>query len=324
MNDIKGLSYKFNGSIVHNKYRPLIENLDIVPYPARHLFPFPEAYYSPMVKGKIFADIFTSRGCTGKCVFCNHAVFGYTFRPRSPENVLGEIEFLMNKYGVDEFHIADDSFSYDIERAIRICDMIIDRKLNINISCSGGMRVDCVSSELLEKFKRAGGYRIHFGVESGSERILKKIGKQITLQQVRNAFTMAHEQGIITVALFMLGNYGENKSTMEETIAFAKSLGADFSQFTMATPFPGSALYKLLDKQGLLLTKDWSKYEIYQEPIFETDELDRDLIAKMYKKAYRQLYFNPSYICRKLSALRNLRDIKIALGGACNIIRRAR
>lgn len=323
INGIKGISHKMDERIIHNLPRPLIENLDDLPYPARHLFLFPDAYYSPMVKGKLFADIFTSRGCTGKCIFCNHSVFGYKFRPRSAENVLGEIEFLINRYGVDEFHIADDSFSYDIERAIRICDMIISKKLNIAISCSGGLRVDCVTSELLNKLKRAGCYRIHFGVESGSDEILRKIGKQITLQQVRNTFSMAHEQGIITVALFMMGNYGENERTMEKTIDFAKSLGADFSQFTMVTPFPGSPLYRILDKRGLLLTKDWSKYEIYKEPIFRTEYLNRNLIAKMYKKAYRQLYLNPSFIWGKLKTLKNLGDVKIALGGACKIIKRA-
>lgn len=323
MNGIKGLSYKMGNGIVHNPPRPLIDNLDNLPYPARHLFHFPDAYYSPMVKGKIFADIYTSRGCTGTCLFCNHSIFGYSFRVRSPENVLGEIEFLMDRYGIDEFHIADDCFSYDIERAIRICDMIIGNKLNIAISCSGGLRVDCVTSELLERLRLAGCYRIHFGVESGSEEILRKIGKNITLQQVRDVVAMAREAGIMTVALFMLGNYGENKQTMEETIAFAKSLDADFCQFTMATPFPGSPFYRILDKHGLLLISDWSRYDIYGETVFKTDELDGRLIAKMYRRAYRQLYLNPSFIWKKCKTIKNWSDAKVAFGGARKVIRRA-
>lgn len=323
ISNIKGLSYKVENNIIHNTPRPLMENLDDLPFPARHLFPFPNAYYSPMVKGKLFADILTSRGCTGTCVFCNHAVFGYKFRPRSPENVLSEMECLIDKYGVDEFHISDDSFGYDIDRAIKICDLIIEKKLNIYLSCSGGLRVDCVTEELLGKLKRAGCYRIHFGVESGSDEILRKIGKNTTLQQIRDTFSMAHKKGITTVALFMLGNYGENKQTMEQTIAFAKSLKADFSQFTMTTPFPGSPLYEILDKQNLLLTKNWNEYEIYKKTIFKTDELNGELIAKMYRKAYQQLYFNPHYILAKAKELRSIKGIKTALDGVWNITRRA-
>lgn len=323
MKNIKGLSYKIDNNIVHNPPRPLMDNLDSLPYPARHLFPFPDAYYSPMVIRERFVDIFTSRGCTGTCLFCNHAVFGYRFRPRSPENVLGEMEYLIDKYGIDEFHIADDCFSYDIGRAMEICDMIIGKKLDIAISCSGGLRVDCVTAELLKKMKQAGCYRIHFGVESGSEEILRKIGKRINLQQVRDAVAMARENGIITVALFMLGNYGENEQTMEETIRFAKSLKADYSQFTMATPFPGSPFYKIIFKKGLLLTEDWNDYDIYKTTVFRTDELNGELIEKMYKKAYRQIYFSPHFILGKLRSFHNIKDIKTALGGAKVIIKRA-
>lgn len=320
---IRGLSFRDNGGITHNPPRPLIRDLDSLPFPARHLFPFPEAYRSPMLKRRVFADIMTSRGCPGACIFCNHTVFGHRFRARSPEDVVREIEYLQRQFGVGELHIADDSFSYDGDRAMSICDLITEGNLDIAWSCSGGIRVDCISRELLVKMKRAGCYRVHFGVESGSSEVLRKVGKGITLEGVRQAFRLAREVGMITVALFMLGNYGENRQTMQETIDFARSLDTDFAQFTMAVPFPGTPFHRLLDKRGQLLTKDWRQYEIYDRPVFQTDDLTGSLVAEMYRKAHRQYYFRPGYVLRRLRRLRSLNDVRTALVGLAEIVRRA-
>jgi radical SAM superfamily enzyme YgiQ (UPF0313 family) len=322
LKNVKGLSFKTGGEIIHNPSRPFISNLDSIPFPARHLFPFPEAYKSPMLERKLFADIMTSRGCPGTCIFCNKSIFGHTFRARSPENVVDEIEFLVGKYGVGEIHIADDTFTFDIERAMRICDLIIERKLDIAWSCSNGIRVDCVNRELLRRMKRAGCYRVSFGVESGSDEILKRIGKGITLQQARSACDMANDVGLTTIAFFMLGNYGENSETMERTIAFAKSLNVDYAQFTITTPFPGTALYKLIEKHGKILTKDWERYGIYAEPLFETEDLTQELVAKMYRKAYREFYFRPTYILRRAKNIKSLRDLKVAINGFLEIFKR--
>lgn len=322
LKNVKGLSFKTGGEIVHNPSRPFIGNLDSIPFPARHLFPFPEAYKSPMLGRKLFADIMTSRGCPGTCIFCNKSIFGHTFRARSPENVADEIEFLLDKYGVGEIHIADDTFTFDIERAMRICDLIIERNLDILWSCSNGIRVDCVNRELLTKMKEAGCYRVSFGVESGSDEVLRRIGKGITLQQARSALEAANDIGLTTIAFYMLGNYGESRETMEKTIAFAKSLNADYAQFTIATPFPGTALYKLIEKHGKILTKDWERYGIYEEPLFETKDLTKELVAKMYRKAYREFYFRPTYILRRVKNIRSLRDLKVAINGFLEILKR--
>ncbi len=323
LENVKGLSFrKTDGEIIHNLPRPSIDNLDSIPFPARYLFPFPEAYRSPMLKRKVFADIMTSRGCTGTCIFCNKSIFGHIFRARSPENVVDEIESLVVKYGVGEIHIADDNFTFDIERAIRVCDLIIEKNLDITWSCSNGLRVDCVNRELLEKMKKAGCYRVSFGVESGSDEILKKMGKRITTQQARSAFEIANGVGLTTIAFFMLGNHGETKETMEKTIAFAKSLDTDYAQFTITVPFPGTPLYKLLEKHGSILTKDWSKYGIYKEPLFETAELTKELMNKMYKKAYREFYLSPTYVLRRVRNIKSLKDLRVAIGGFLEILKR--
>ena len=256
------------------------------------------------------------------CIFFNKSIFGHTFRARSPENVVAEIELLVGKYGVGEIHIADDTFTFDINRAMRICDLIIERNLDIAWSCSNGIRVDCVNRELLRKMKEAGCYRVSFGLESGSDEILKRIGKGTTLQQARSACEIADDVGLTTIAFFMLGNYGESRETMEKTIAFAKSLNIDYAQFTIATPFPGTALYKLIEKHGKILTKDWERYGIYEEPLFETEDLTKELVAKMYKKAYREFYFRPTYILRRVKNIKSLRDLKVAINGFWEIFKR--
>ena len=322
LKNVKGLSFETGGKITHNPSRPFIGNLDSISFPARHLFPFPEAYRSPMLERKLFADIITSRGCPGSCIFCNKSIFGNTFRARSPENVVDEIELLVGEYGVGEIHIADDTFTFDIERAMRICDLIIERNLDIAWSCSNGIRVDCVNRELLTKMKEAGCYRVSFGVESGSDEVLRRIGKRITLQQARSACEIANDVGLTTIAFYMLGNYGENRETMEKTIAFAKSLNTDYAQFTIATPFPGTALYKLVEKHGKILTKDWERYGIYEEPLFETRDLTKELVAEMYRKAYREFYFRPTYMLRRVKNIRSLREVKVVINGFLEIFRR--
>lgn len=202
---VKGLSFKKNGSIIHNPPQPLIENLDSLPLPARDLFPFPQKYTSLYQIRKRYATIVTSRGCPGTCIFCNKNIFGNHFRTRGPENVVTEMHQLKEKYGVEEFHIVDDAFSWDLKRVYEICDLLIKSKLGVAWGCTNGLRVDTVEKELLQKMKRAGCYRISFGVESGSDKILKTIGKDINLDMIRKTFQDAQEAGLITTALFYAG-----------------------------------------------------------------------------------------------------------------------
>lgn len=322
LENVYGLSFKKDDRAVSNPPRPLIANLDVLPFPARHLFPFPQAYSSPMLKRRIFADIMTSRGCIGHCIFCNRMVFGRTVRMMSPEYVINEIEHLIANYGVGELHLADDLFAYDVDRASKICDMIIERKLDIVWSASGGMRVDGYTKDLLKKMRSAGCYRVHFGVESGSDEILTKIGKGTNREQIRQAFSDAKEAGMITVAAFMLGNYGENKETMEETIKFSKSIKADYCQFMMAVPFPGSAYYVILDKNKQILTKDWAKYEMFSDPIFETEDLNKTLMVKMWHKAHRAFFFRPEYIWKRTLELRSWSDVRSSIVGGIKALQR--
>jgi radical SAM superfamily enzyme YgiQ (UPF0313 family) len=246
---------------------------------------------------KNYATIVTSRGCPGTCLFCNKNIFGFAFRARSAKNVVDEMEYLYKKYNIEEFHISDDCFSWDTNRVREICNLIIKRKLKIKWACSNGIRVDRGSRDMFKLMHKAGCYRVSFGIESGDNEILKKIGKRINLSQVKKAFEYAQEAGMFTVALFMLGNYGENKETMLKTIDFAKTLKTDYAQFTIATPYPGTAFFALIEREGRFLIKDWNKFGIFEDPVvFEIGELKKELLLEMHKKAYKEFYFRPSQI----------------------------
>ena len=301
VNKVDGLAYKINGGIKFTQPRKLFENLDEIPFPARHLFPFPQKYISPGHYYKLFADILTSRGCPNSCTFCaSKAVFGKSFRARSAENVLEEIIFLNKKYKIREFHISDDNFSVDRERAKKICKLIIENKLKIKWACSSGLHVNTIDEELVEDMKRAGCYRVGVGIEAGNPAVLSTLGKNITLEQIEKAVNLFKKYKIITAGFLMFGNIGENEKTMNDTINFAKKLNLDYAQFSILTPFPGTSAYRYLKQNDYLLSEDWRDYRDFINPVFNTGEINKGLLLEMYSKAYRQFYFRPSYLFKRI------------------------
>jgi anaerobic magnesium-protoporphyrin IX monomethyl ester cyclase len=200
-----------------------------------------------------------------------------------------------------EIAISDDLFNAHPARAIELCERLIKEQLILPWSCPNGLRVDTASEELLRMMKQAGCYRVAFGVESGSQQILDQIGKHVTLAQIETAFANAHKCGLKTMAFLMLGNPGDTEATMRQTIEFTKKLGPDFAQFTIATPYPGTALYDFVREHGKLLAADWDDYDKYDDQVFfELDGLDNKVVLRMQRRAYREFYLQPRYIARKL------------------------
>ena len=322
--NIDGLVYKDNGLITTNNPRKFIDDLDEIPFPSRRLFPFPEKYISPGQYHKFFADILTSRGCPFSCTFCaNKAVFGRNFRARSPENVIKEIIFLKNKYKLNEIHISDDNFTLDGERAKKICKLMIKNRLKMKWACGNGIHVSTIDEELAEYMKRAGCYRVGIGIETGNKSILSKLGKQITLEMVERAVNLLKRNKIITVGLFMFGNIGENKKTMMDTIRFAKELDLDYAQFFILTPFPGTPVFRYLKQRGYLLSENWKDYRNFNKPLFRTEDITEELLLKMYSSAYRQFYFRPFYILKRVyKFFTNYYEFRIGLKGLPEIFLR--
>jgi len=296
LSEVDGIVYRKDHSIIRNRPRKLIENLDEIPFPARHLLPLDR--YTVLGERQRIGNILTSRGCPFNCIFCSSSQFyGRRFRGRSPKNVVDEVEEVVNKYNIRSIEIVDDTFTVDRERAKGIAEEIIRRGLDIWWAC--GSRVDLITKELLEVFKRAGCGAIYYGIESGSERVLNILRKGITLEQAKSAIRWAKEVGMEVVGSFIIGTPGETKEDVMKTIKFAKESGIDFAQFTAMTPYLGTEVYEIARREGLLTTDDWSRFTTVKS-VMRTKELTVEDISSLIALAYKKFYLRGSFVFRQL------------------------
>jgi anaerobic magnesium-protoporphyrin IX monomethyl ester cyclase len=325
LSDIPGISYKSEGRIVHNTDRTPL-NPDQLPLPARHLLLSAGVnlpYSSTGTRYFPWAEILTSRGCPYDCYYCNKKSLGYKFRPRSPENIVDEMEYLVKEYQVKEFNILDDAFNIDIERAERICDLIIKKKLNIKFRCSNGLRADKITDHLMQKMRAAGCYYVAFGIESGSQEVLDIIPKKIKLETIRNAIYCAKKYYFEITGFFMLGLMGDTPLTMRKTIDFAKELDVDIAQFTICTPYPGTRLWDMVQKDGKLLSKSYGDlhHTVGQARFTHPLAPSPAEVEKAYRDAHREFYFRPGYMFKKLIGIRSLGQLKMMTRGLMALIK---
>jgi radical SAM superfamily enzyme YgiQ (UPF0313 family) len=321
--NVSGILYKKNGEIIRTQERPFIQDLDAIPFPARHLFPPLSMYKGQEALGSMnpVGTILTSRGCPYACKFCFKAVFGTRFRQRSAESVLEEWKLLVDRYGVKEIAIVDDSFTTDIARVHKICDELIRSKSKTRWSCPNGIRVDLGGYEMLKKMKDAGCYRVALGIESGSQRIIDSIGKKIRLEQIEETVRNCRRAGIKTMGFYMLGNLEETEETMEETIKFAKRLNTDYAQFLIAIPYPGTFIYNEIKKNGKLYINDWDQYGQYEgSACFEYGNLTPKLLIKMSRKAELDYYLNPAYILKQILNMETYRYLPRRIKAAMRVV----
>jgi len=281
---VKGISYKQDGKIVHNETRTFIKDLDALPNPAWHLFDMRR--YLARMKGRKVAPVLSSRGCPFKCIFCYRGpAAGKTFRGRSPERILDEIEHLHMEYGIRDILFVDDIFTINQKRAEVICDLLIEKGLDITWRCQ--TRADCLSIELLRKMKQANCMDVSMGVESGNEAILKATGKQVTKEKVRKAFKMTKEVGISTSASFIIGLPGDTKETVRQTIEFAKELNPNFAIFYAAIPYPGTELARIVEERGGKLPENWDDYRLMSSDAASSKKLADLNISELNEKELR-------------------------------------
>jgi len=309
LNEIKGIAY----NQIINDERPLENNLDILPFPARHLLPL-DKYSAPLVKYKPFMTILTSRGCPFKCTFCYHFPSGRYFRARSSENVIAEFDSIVQLYNAREVDIIDDCFNLDINRTKRICEGLIEKGYNLVWRCSNGIRINFITKELLTLMQKSGCIHIALGVESGDQRILNNIQKGTNLDKVREVFSWCHELGIETTALMMIGNIGENRETIQRSIDFVSEIEPDYANWGIAIPFPTTEFHNWVSKNGKFLTENFEDYGHFKKPIFEVPpDLTANLMLEMYQKAYRSFYFRSSYIIKRLLKIKSLSELSRAI-----------
>ncbi len=256
---ILGIIYRdVHGQIVKTADRPFIENLDDLPIPDPSEFPM-DKYFS--LKGYREMSVYTSRGCPYRCTFCQPiliSLFGPKVRYQSPKKVVDSIEFLVKKFKLDSFVFTDDTFAFHQDRVVEICKEIIRRKIPIIWRCQ--TRVN-LTRNTLEYMKKAGCIFVAFGVESGSQKILDNVNKMATVQQAIEVFKNCKELGILTHAYLMVGNLGESKQTVQETIDLIKTIKPFSWNVSISTPYPGTYLYEYATKNNLLVNRDWSKYD---------------------------------------------------------------
>ncbi len=295
LTDVLGITYRQkDGAIRRNQDRPLIHDLDALPFPAHHLMPLE----SLRRMGKILIPLMSSRGCVFWCDFCSTVrMFGRGYRWRSAKNVVDEMQLVHDQYGVDQVTFYDDAFSVDRNRVLKICEELHARKLDMIWDC--GTRVDMVDRELLQTMKDAGCIAVWMGVESGSEEILGAMHKKIKLDQTLDSFKTAQQVGLMTIANVVLGFPGETEETAKATINFVKKVNPDDVGFYVATPYPGTPMYEQVVKNGWLRVTDFDKYDT-AGPTFETPQLSMEKLAELRYKAYQQFYLRPSYVLKMM------------------------
>ena len=296
---MKGFAFMDGDEIVVTSHREFIDDLDALPFPALHLVPY-QKYSSLMAKRSPITTMFTSRGCPYKCTFCDRPHLGKRFRARSAQNVVDEMEHY-TKMGVHEFLVYDDTFTINRKRAIEVCQEIKRRKLDIGWDIRA--RVNTMDEELLRELKSANCERIHYGVEAGTDKILKVLNKGITLEQVRRVFKATKKLGISTLAYFMIGNPEETTEDIKSTMRFMKSINPNFVHITILTPFPGTEIYFEALERGIIerdvwrdfASDPWSDFTPPHWEYFTREELKYLLV-----KAYKGFYTRPTYILKEL------------------------
>ncbi len=276
LKNVKGIAYQD----VVTPPRPLIEDLDELPFPARHLLPMD--HYKILNMKLHTATLISGRGCPMQCSFCaSAALHGNKLRMRSAQNVVDEMEHLIKDHDAGMIAFMDDTFTLKPSRVAEICDEIIKRDLDTYWGCTA--RADTLSDELLQKLSDSGCITLFLGVESADQQQLDRVNKQITIDKIRQAFKLSRENDIRTIASVVLGMPGDTKESIERTIKFVRELNPSYALFSLATPYPGTRFYQEAVQDNLIKVKDWSKYTLLS-PVLETVDCSLDELKKMQKK----------------------------------------
>jgi radical SAM superfamily enzyme YgiQ (UPF0313 family) len=290
---IPGVACKRNGENIKNPPQ-FIENMDEIPYPARHLLPL-ELYDRTIefLDAKPADHMSISRGCIFNCGFCEtRKLWGNICRGFSPQRVIGEVQDIMGKYGTKGIYFINDNFTLRKKETAELCNLMIQNKLDLEWVCD--TRVDLVNDEILALMSKAGCKTIWFGVESASTRVLKRIGRDTNPQQVENAFKLCKKNGIKIACSFMLGLPDETLKDMEDSLKFAKKLNPDWCQFNIFIAYPDSKLY-----QELLETKKYVQLDEFMLTV-KTDEFDYNSLLAVQRRFFKEFHMTPKQIMKRV------------------------
>lgn len=273
---IKGLTYKdSSGVVVSNEARGFIDDLDSLPFPSR------DSIYNGNGKTDIGA-IITGRGCPFQCSYCaSPELSNQKTRYRSVENVLAELEYMIRHHKISLVRFQDDTFTLNKTRTTEICEGMLRKGLDIQWICD--TRVDRLDRDLLKLMKRAGCIRVKIGVESGSDEILKKVRKGVTVERIRRGVEIIKEAGIPLTIYLMIGFPGETDDDVRKTIRFAEEIDADYNSISVVAPYYGTRIYKNLVKEGFGFEKsNWEYFFHQSKAMIMNTKISEKVIDKFF------------------------------------------
>lgn len=307
---IKGLAWRCGGEIRLNPDRPFVPNLDDIPLPMHHLLPW-DAYRMPLIKGP-YSFIVPSRGCPAGCKYCiKHVSYNYSVRLRSAENIMAEL-WSLKKLGVNNVMLYADLFTVNREQVIAICKAMIEEKIDMKWMCNS--RVDYVDEEMLTLMGQAGCHMISWGIESGSEEILKRARKGADPAKAERALTWARAAGIKNFGYFIIGLPGETEETIQQTIAFSKKLPLNVAIFHIAAPYPGTPFfYEVVENGWFRPGTDWEQVDMDKSTVLDYENLSAERLNYWQKRATREWALRPGPILTILKGLNTWAGFKSAV-----------
>ncbi len=290
MSGIKGLVWRNKDEIVVNLTRPFIPNLDDMPLPMHELLPW-EQYRMPLIKGP-FTFIVTSRGCPAGCTYCiKHVSYQFSVRVRSPESIMEEL-WKLKKLGLNNIHMYADLFTVNRDQVVGLCKLMIEQNINLRWTCNS--RVDYVDEEMLSLMGQAGCWLISWGIESGSEQILRHARKGAYPDKAERALKWAHNAGIMNWGYFIIGLPGETEETIRETIDFSKKLPLDIALFHVAAPYPGTPFFfEVVENDWFRPGTRWEQVDMDKGTVLDYPQLSAERLLYWQKRAFREWAFRP-------------------------------
>lgn len=297
---IKGLAWRDNETIVVNAQRPFIKDLNDLPIPLHDLLPY-KKYIMPLIKGP-FTFIVTSRGCTAGCIFCiKHVSYQFSVRLRDPEKIMEEL-WVLKKLGINNVHMYADLFTASRDQVVGLCNLMIESDINMKWTCNS--RVDYVDEEELQFMAKAGCHLISWGIESGSEQVLKHARKGAYTDKALRALTWSRAAGIKNWGYFIIGLPTETEETIQMTIKFAKSLPLDIALFHVAAPYPGTPFFFEVVENGWFRPGTrWEQVDMDKGTVLDYPGLPAEKLLYWQKRAFREWAFRPGPVFTYLKML---------------------
>lgn len=312
---ITGIAFRENAKVRINPPRPLIENIDIIPFPDRELIDI-ECYKKSHVsrgfsrKTTNIAEIICSRGCPYSCIFCASKVaHSNRVRFRSAQNIIEEIKDLTEKHRTQHLSFLDDTFTIRMDLLKPVCEYL--RAQNVTFDCF--TRVNDIDEEKISIMVAAGCKKISFGIESGSPKVLSLLKKGITIERVEEAFEIVKKAGLPTIeATFLIGGHpDEDIEDIELTRKFIYRLKPDILGIFIAIPYPGTELNRILKERGLLLKENWNDFTLFfGNPSWELGKVPMKQLQKLLKEIMYGYYLNPSYILALIKKIKNFKEFR--------------